>query len=153
MKRALLFILSFWLISLSLKGQVIINEIQANGTVELKNIGNSTVNVANYWLCDFPAYQQIENSNVICGDMMLGAGEILAVDNFNTIAGDDGEMGLYSSSSFSSSDAIVNIISNMARNIAPDHFDFKLTGFFVKQHQVTLLCTNSINCGRKGFYT
>ncbi len=110
MKKTFLFILSFWLCSFSLQAQVVINEILPTGTVELKNIGNETVDVSGYWLCDFPAYQQIQNSNITCGEMMLGAGEILAVDDFNTIAPDDGEMGLYSTNSFGNASAMLDYV-------------------------------------------
>ena len=45
------------LFSTSLSAQVVINEIQPGGTIELKNIGTTMANVSDYWLCDFPAYQ------------------------------------------------------------------------------------------------
>ncbi len=94
----------------NLKAQVVINEVFPNGTVELKNIGTTTVDVSSYWLCDFPSYQQISNSNIQCGNMSMAAGEILTVDNFNVVAANDGEMGLYSSDSFGSSSAILDYV-------------------------------------------
>ena len=69
--------------SFSLNAQVVINEIFPGGTVELLNTGTSTVDVSSYWLCDFPAYEQLSNSNIQCGELMLAAGETVTVDDFN----------------------------------------------------------------------
>ena len=108
---SLIALLAFTILSFTnLHAQVVINEILPNGTVELKNIGQSNVDVSTYWLCDFPAYQQIQNSNIICGNTDMAPGSILTVDNFNTIDGSDGEMGLYTSSSFGSSSAIIDYV-------------------------------------------
>ncbi|MFK7936667.1 MAG: hypothetical protein AB8G22_24350, partial [Saprospiraceae bacterium] len=85
----LLFVSSF---PVSVSAQVVINEVLPGGTVELLNTGSTTVDVSSYWLCDFPAYQRISNSDLDCGNMMLAPGEILTVNNFNTIDNDDGEM-------------------------------------------------------------
>ncbi len=90
--------------------QIVINEIFAGGTVELKNIGNSTVDVSNYWLCDFPSYQRISNLNLECGNTNLEAGGILTVNNFNVVDGADGEMGLYTTNSFGSSTALIDYV-------------------------------------------
>jgi len=90
--------------------QIVINEIMANGTVELKNIGTATVNIADYWLCDYPAYQQISNSNIICGDAMLEPGALLSVDDFNTINSTDGELGIYIDRAFSNPNSIIDYV-------------------------------------------
>jgi len=94
----------------NLHAQIVINELLPNGTVELKNIGSSTVNVANYWLCDFPAYEQISSRNIICGNTMMAPGEILAIDDFNFVDADDGEMGLYLNGSFSNPNSIIDYV-------------------------------------------
>ena len=96
--------------SASLNAQVVINEIYAEGTVELKNNGTDAVDVSTYWLCDFPVYEQIQNSNILCGSMILDPGEILVVNDFNTINNNDGEMGLYTSSNFASSNNIIDYV-------------------------------------------
>ena len=103
----LFFILSFYYPS-NLVGQIVINEIfPQTDRVEIKNQGGSTVNIAGYWLCDRPQYDQIGNLNVICGSTNLGAGQILVVETSNiSISSNDGEMGLYINSSFSSSNSI-----------------------------------------------
>ena len=103
-----LFLTTF--LTINLNAQVVINEILPDGTVELKNIGAANVDVSGYWLCDFPAYQEIQASNIICGSTDLAPGEILAVDDFNTISSADGEMGLYSTDNFSNSNAIVDYV-------------------------------------------
>jgi len=93
-----------------LKSQVVINEIFANGTVELKNNGSSTVDVSTYWLCDFPAYEVLENSNIICGNLMLDPGGILVVDDFNYVDPADGEMGLYTSPDFGAATSMIDYV-------------------------------------------
>ena len=100
------------LLGAPLSAQVVINEIQESGTIELKNVGTGTVDVSNYWLCDFPSYRRLGSggTNIIAGDLMLGPGEILAIDNFNVVSAADGEMGLYTSSAFGSSDAMIDYV-------------------------------------------
>ena len=90
--------------------QIVINEILPDGTVELKNIGTSMVDVSGYILCDFPTYQSIANSSLDCGSMMMMPGSLLAVNNFNTLNGQDGELGLYTSSNFSNPNAIIDYV-------------------------------------------
>ena len=90
--------------------QVVLNEIYPNGTVELKNIGDQTVDISSYWLCDFPDYLQLSDANLVCGNLLLEAGEIVAIDNFNTVDGADGEMGLYSSANFAAANAILDYV-------------------------------------------
>ena len=103
--------LSF-LLSFSLRSQIVINEIFPDGTVELKNVGSTTIDVSSYWLCDFPAYEMVDSSNLICesGSTIMEPGDIIAVDDFNFIDPADGELGLYSSRSFASAEAIVDYV-------------------------------------------
>ena len=91
-------------------GQIVINEILPNGTVEVKNIGSETVDISSYWLCDFPTYEQFADLNIICGSTMLEAGAIMAIDNFNTINGADGEMAIYTNSSFGSPTGLIDYV-------------------------------------------
>ncbi len=112
-KRKLLLLFTFCLFVLSnpsLEAQVVVNEITDDGTVELKNLGNTAVNTSTFWLCNFPAYVQIQNTTLVCGNMMLGAGEIMAVSASLNFDGTDGEMGLYTSNSFASASAIIDYV-------------------------------------------
>ncbi|MEM8906542.1 MAG: hypothetical protein AAGD05_01745, partial [Bacteroidota bacterium] len=111
MKKLILYVLGLILINgFSLNAQVVINEVASPGTIELKNIGDSTVNVTNYWLCDFPSYQRIGNLNLQCGNLMMAPGDILVVDDFNVVSAADGEMGLYSNNSFGSSTGLESYV-------------------------------------------
>ncbi len=94
----------------SLEAQVVINEVSEDGSVELKNSGNSMVNVGSYWLCDFPTYDRISDLSVECGSMALAPGAILVVNGFDAIDGVDGELGLYTTNSFADPDAIVDYL-------------------------------------------
>ncbi|WP_299047747.1 T9SS type A sorting domain-containing protein [uncultured Polaribacter sp.] len=96
----------------SLNAQIVISEIKAPGSVELKNIGKETVDVSSYWLCDFPAYSQLSSSsiNVVNGSLSLAPNAIVEISGFNFISGDDGELGLYRNDSFGSTASIVDYI-------------------------------------------
>ena len=65
----------------SLSSQVVVNEINASSDkVELKNIGSGDVNIAGYYLCDWPEYDKIEDLvSDGCGTLLLGPGEIFTV--------------------------------------------------------------------------
>ncbi len=106
---SLFFFLLLTLFSSNLKSQIIINEIQAGGNIELKNTGTSMVNVGDYILCDFPSYAPINSLNLDCGNLLLPPGEILTVTNFN-VDSNDGEMGLYINSSYSDPNSIIDYV-------------------------------------------
>ncbi len=103
-----LFLLSFP----KVHAQIVINEIFPGGTVELKNIGENTIDLSDYWLCEFPDYQRIGDSNLACegSSTSLEPGAIIAVDDFNVIDADDGEVGLYSTNSFGDPSALVHYV-------------------------------------------
>ena len=94
------------------QAQIVINEIKENGSVELKNLGNQTIDVSSYWLCDFPSYRQLSNSTITInsGSLNLQPNAIVEISGFNFIDSNDGELGLYSTNSFGSSNAMVDYI-------------------------------------------
>ena len=89
--------------------QVVINEADRNGTVELRNNGTAPVDISGYWLCNFPAYTQLSNLTLDCGSLIIGPGQITTISGFTDISGTDAELGLYSSSSFASAAAMVDL--------------------------------------------
>ena len=101
-------------ITLPALGQVRINEIShgevdfmgTSNWVELYNEGDSEANVADLWLCDFPAYPQINTLTVLSGSTTIPAGGylVLAWTNLD----DDAEVGLYSSQNFGDSTAVLD---------------------------------------------
>ena len=86
--------------------QVVISEIFAAGTFELKNNGNTTVNLSNYWICTFPSYNRLSDLNIECGDLNLAANETVTLSGFDRYDNNDDELGLYNSNNFSSPAAI-----------------------------------------------
>ncbi len=103
--------LTFLLLAqLGLVGQVVINEVYPdNVVVELKNLGTSNVDVANYWICQFPAYYEVQAQTALCGDTDLEPGEILSVQIDNSsLQNVDGEVGLYTRRAFGDPTAIVD---------------------------------------------
>ena len=93
-----------------LVAEIVINEILPNGTVELKNIGDESLDISAYWLCNFPSYAQISDLNFICGSANIGAGEIVAIEGFDNLGNDEGELGLYVSNNFGSSTDIIDYV-------------------------------------------
>ncbi len=94
------------------QAQIVINEVKENGSVELKNLGGSTVDISTYWLCDFPSYRQLNSSTITVpsGSLNLAAGAIVEIAGFDFIDSADGELGLYATNDFNSSSAIVDYI-------------------------------------------
>ncbi|OAV44547.1 T9SS type A sorting domain-containing protein [Lewinella sp. 4G2] len=88
---------------------VIINEFSAAGEIELFNGTDRAIDVSNYWLCNFPGYERVSTLNLVCGDLVLQPGEVMVVSgiDYNTTSG---ELGLYTTNSFGSSDAIVSYV-------------------------------------------
>ena len=94
-------------------GVIVINEVIPDGNqVELINTGGMPVDISSYWLCDFPQYVQLSNTNIVCGgDLILNPGEVITVSsNVVTINNNDGEIGLYTTNSFSNPDAIIDYV-------------------------------------------
>ena len=91
--------------------QVVINEIQpSTNSVELKNIGATSVDVSNYQLCVRPKYARVGSLTVTSGDANLAPDEILVIVFAQGIPLSDGELGLYSSASFGDFSAIVDYV-------------------------------------------
>ena len=89
----------------------IINEITGTGNVELKNIGSDSIDVSSFYLCNFPAYILIDTLTVICGSLKIAPGEFVTIDASSLgLSSSDGELGLYSDDSFSSSSSILDYV-------------------------------------------
>ena len=88
---------------------VAISEVNSNDQVELINTGAETVNVSSLWLCDFPAYAQVGNLTIVCGDINLAPGDVIVVSGW-TVNEDDAELGIYLSAAFSSPTAITDYV-------------------------------------------
>ena len=94
----------------STNAQVIISEVFANGTFELRNTGNSTVNVSNYWICDFPDYRRLDQLTLECGDLNLAAGAEVVLTAPGLHETNDSELGLYTRNSFGDASALVSYL-------------------------------------------
>jgi len=90
---------------------IAINEINANDQIEIKNTGSMTVDISNYYLCNFPAYEQLMNLSITCGgDYILDPGELVTVIANFDIDENDGELGLYTSTSYADPTAIIDYV-------------------------------------------
>lgn len=81
--------------------QIILNEVTADGRVELINVGDEAVDVSGYWLVNFPTYLRLDNAGVICDSLLMEPGSIMAIDSF-PLSASDGELALFRSQLFTS---------------------------------------------------
>ncbi|WP_025664062.1 spondin domain-containing protein [Aquimarina megaterium] len=91
--------------------QVVFNEIKFQGTdlVEIFNKGNQEADLSNYWLCLGPGtYQRIGSLTPESGSVVIPAGGYLVLSY--DLPDASGGLGLYSTDSFASSDAIVDFV-------------------------------------------
>ncbi len=88
---------------------ITLNEISVDDKVEIKNNGTMTINISTFYLCDFPAYAQLSSLTVESGSLTLTPGSLVVVSGW-TIAGNDGELGLYTTPSYTSSSAMMDYV-------------------------------------------
>ncbi len=94
-----------------------------NPYVVVTNLGSSSVDLGDYWLCQRPSYSQIPSYTVEPGQNVaitftdVPAPDVIAIDGTVTLGDglggitvDGGELGLYGSSDFGSSAAIVDYV-------------------------------------------
>ena len=105
------FILSTFLMNAhSVLSQVVINEIDpVTQTVELKNIGETVVDVSGYFLCSFPTYNQMSNLTLVSGDLMMVGGSITVVSGHSMGTADD-ELGLYDDNTYTDPAAMMDYV-------------------------------------------
>ena len=77
----------------------------STGDVVISNLGDGTMDISSYVLCNFPAYQVLSGVTPTSGDYNLDPGESVTV-NWPALSGADGELGLYTMSSFTNPDAM-----------------------------------------------
>lgn len=90
---------------------LVINEVNPDGRVEIKNAGTLSIDISSHWLCQFPSYGIIGSMVIDCGgDLILDPGEIVTLQSGISLNSADGELALYDSQSFTSSSAIVDYV-------------------------------------------
>ncbi len=89
---------------------VVLNEVTADGMIELFNGTDRQINVADFWLCNRPQYQQISNLQLECGNLLMEPGDITVVSGFSGFNSTDAELGLYTINSFGDTAAIVSYL-------------------------------------------
>ena len=109
-------------IAASARADLVLSEIDLLGNkVELVNLGNTTVDISSYWWCNrvngSPFYSTVASASTIDASLStatsfaIGTGEILVLDLTSSFLPDsNGELGLYNTNIFTSSDAIVDYV-------------------------------------------
>ena len=91
------------------RSAIVINEVNSDNQVEIKNTGTETMNIANWWLCNFPVYERLSNLTLECGSLNLEGGEVVVVSGWN-IDPTDGELGIYLRNDFDNVGAIIDYV-------------------------------------------
>ncbi|MFK8161394.1 MAG: T9SS type A sorting domain-containing protein, partial [Lewinella sp.] len=86
---------------------VVINEVTVDGRIEFFNGTDEAVDVSSFWLCNFPAYQQISTMTLECGEFLIQPGEVTVISGFNGFNAVDAELGLYTTNSFGTASALI----------------------------------------------
>ncbi len=109
MKTPLTFLLTMFIIcSQELKSQIVLNEINpAQDRVEIKNLGNSTINIGTYIFCTFPVYNALSTLTLESGSLMLAPGELVVLSG-QTLGNANGELGLYLNNQFTNPASIID---------------------------------------------
>ncbi len=79
----------------------------STNSVTLKNFGASNVPISDYWFCNFPSYAQVSAMTAVTS---LDPGEEVNIGSAINFAVADGEFGLYTTNSFSSSAAMLDYV-------------------------------------------
>lgn len=73
----------------------------SGGQITIKNFGSTTIDVSTWRLCNFPNYQLLSSSNP-SGSLNMAPGAEVTVNNTVNLMNNDGELGLYINTSWSS---------------------------------------------------
>lgn len=99
-KIILLFVVSLFINSFHLSAQIkLLNVNEQSNTITIKNFGNSTVNVSDWWLCALFSYAKLSTLTVENGSLQLDANATVSVSGFGFSA-DASDMGLYQTNTF-----------------------------------------------------
>jgi len=105
---------------------ITISEIDlTNNTVEIVNTGTSSQDISNWWWCNrvngSPFYDQVNDVSSVdasrstvgatTSNFLAGATIVLSFSDIDFLPDDLGELGLYTTNSFGSSNAIVDYVS------------------------------------------
>ena len=91
---------------------IAINEIiPADNLIEFINLGTTTFDLSNYWICESGQSEQLDDLVINCGNLLLAPGDMVTVEgNVVNIASDDGEMGLFSDDDFTDPANVVDYV-------------------------------------------
>ena len=112
MKYLALLFVSILSIPSMLNAQVKINEVlysSSNDQIELKNFGTSSVDVSSWQFCSLFRYYGLSSMTIISGSLDISPGGILAL-SITFLNDSSADLGLYTSSSFSSSSAMEDFV-------------------------------------------
>jgi len=95
---------------------IVINEVHYRGDdtsdwIELKNTGNSTVDVSNWQLCTHLRYRRLGLLTLLDGnDLMMDPGEIITLQSWRDLDNTAADLGLYVNTGFTNPAAMVDFV-------------------------------------------
>lgn len=95
--------------------QIVISEVDYNGNIgndvlELKNVGQTTINISSWWICSRIRYNQLSSLNVVTGSLNLSPGNLVTLDGLTFDITNDSDVGLYATGSFGSPSAMRHFV-------------------------------------------
>lgn len=90
--------------------QVVISEVLPNSTFELHNIGDTIVDISNYYICNFPTYRRLSTLTLESGNLQLAAGAKIVFSSAGLYMTTNAELGLYTTNSFGSASALISYL-------------------------------------------
>ncbi|MEM7654978.1 MAG: hypothetical protein AAF399_02520, partial [Bacteroidota bacterium] len=95
----------------SLQAQVVINEVQYQGTdrIELKNLGAGMANISGWWICHLFSYSAFSSLTLESGSLNMPPGSITVLSGMS-LNNTSSDLGIYSTNSFGSSTAMQDFV-------------------------------------------
>lgn len=93
-----------------LQGQVVFNEISSTGEVEIYNMGETIVDMSEWWIYNTPASLRLSVLPILCGSLVLPPKEVVVVDVPTFFDNGSGELVLFSTNSFGNAEALVDYV-------------------------------------------
>jgi hypothetical protein len=107
--KTMLMFITFLFIAFTINSQIrIVNVNPETEAVTIKNYGSASdpMDISSFRLCNWPSYDQLGGMTILNGSLDLAVGASVTVTSDVALGTSDGELGLYNSSSFGSSDAM-----------------------------------------------
>ena len=93
------------------KPSIALKEIRynQNDRFEISNLGTSTIDISDWWVCSRLTYAQLNTLTLEDGNLNLAPGASVILSGFS-LDDDEADLGIFNTNSFTSSDAIIDFV-------------------------------------------